>query len=198
MLTQVNRTLCDYLPMLGGHRTDGAPFEIHDQLLEREERAEGADPFLIQLTITHMRAFEEWMRAKGIGPRGRHLSPIRDLDLTDDEVGDRDPGPADVMRGAFAEAIIDDLESESNQRKALRKALLSLLFLNDDPDIEAVEDLRAYLLTDFAPLAGSFVNHKHPLLGDEVMRAQLATGESRLLIREEFARRLFAKVNDLD
>lgn len=78
LLVQLNQTLCDWLPELGAHRSDGMPADIHDQILDAaaNDNDVGAeqvvDPRLLQLTITHLRALEEQLSAAGMRSRHRH------------------------------------------------------------------------------------------------------------------------------
>lgn len=100
----------------------------------------------------------------------------------------------DAFRAAIARAVMTDLAEEQDAVVALRKAILALLLLHDEDTIPEIEDLRAYLLLEFSPLADAFYEHKHALMGTEVLRA--GVGENiRLLLQKDFARLLIPPVN---
>lgn len=92
-----------------------------------------------------------------------------------------------AFHAAVVEAALADLSHEEDPVVALRKAVLVLLFLHDENAPPSIEALRRYLLLEFPPLADAFRDHKHPLLGDEVLRARVGDNV-RLLIREKFGR----------
>ena len=117
----------------------------------------------------------------------------------------------DVGRGEAVEFLLDavltsllkwDLELDEDDPRALRRALLGLIWLaqenlTETPSSKLVSDYIEYLLTDFAPLAGCFREHKHFFVrGESVMRAQLGDGRLGLLIRTEFGERLLAEGMD--
>lgn len=126
-------------------------------------------------------------------------------------MGDQGETADDVERGEAVEFLLDavlasllkqDLALDEEEPRALRRALLGLIWLTqedltDTPSSKLVSDFIEYLLVDFPPLADCFRDHRHFLArGESVVRARLADGRLGLLIRTEFGERLLAEGMD--
>jgi hypothetical protein len=93
-----------------------------------------------------------------------------------------------------------DLTMDEDETRALRRALLALIWLvqenlASDPSSGIAADFIEYLLLRFPALAEHFDSeHRHCLVrGEDVMRAQLDGERVGLLIRTEFGNALLAE-----
>ncbi len=78
--------------------------------------------------------------------------------------------------------------AETNERRALRKALLALLVLHDEC-CDALESFHEFLLLDFEPLARHFRQNKHAFIGTQcVVRERTEDGRAIILLPEPLAR----------
>lgn len=119
--------------------------------------------------------------------------------------------PKTMKQGQAAEFLLDavlaslvkqDLGMDEDDPRALRRALLALIWLTqekltDTPSSKLVSDFIEYLLIEFVPLADYFREHRHFLArGESVMRGRLADGSTGLLIKTEFGQRLLVEGMD--
>lgn len=88
---------------------------------------------------------------------------------------------------ALARAAVVDLIGETDEQRALRKALLLLVFMLQEQTDPGVTCFIDYLLAGFSPLTRWFEQNHHPFVGDEhVFRATLPDGHQALLIRRDY------------
>ncbi len=93
--------------------------------------------------------------------------------------------------------FVQELPNLSDETDALRRALLACLLVMED-DGAAVRTLREFLLTEFRPLADSFVEHKHPLLHDiDCMRGRDSNDVVQLFLPEGLTKDLIERTGKL-
>lgn len=105
-------------------------------------------------------------------------------------MSDRDRGDeaAEAFSAMLAEVTLGELQTETDEAQALRKALLAMLAIHGECCGELLNRFHEYLLLDFAPLAGHFTNHKQSFIGSqEVMRGRTHDGRVVILLPEPLA-----------
>jgi hypothetical protein len=93
------------------------------------------------------------------------------------------PSHGEQLLQLFVRHMMPELENETDERLALRKALLLLILCVQDEAQFGTEELIQYLLGAFPPLATEFDEHKHPLYRQHsAARAASQSGEKLVLI----------------
>ena len=97
-----------------------------------------------------------------------------------------------LLKAALITLVKQEIPDEEDERRALRRLLLTLIWTVQEDASPATQYLIDYLLVDFQPLVKHFdERYRHPLVHREhVMRARLQDDRMGLLIREEFGRQL--------
>jgi hypothetical protein len=73
------------------------------------------------------------------------------------------PSEGEQLLQLFVQRMMPELAHESDERIALRKALLMLILCTQDDARFGTEELIQFLLGAFQPLSSAFDGHKHPL-----------------------------------
>ncbi|MEA3028723.1 MAG: hypothetical protein QOG13_48 [Sphingomonadales bacterium] len=77
----------------------------------------------------------------------------------------------EIFLARLIERLKSELSVEADDAMALRRAILGLLVAAQDADRRAIKRLAAFLLEEFAPLAGHFNQDRHALLSEfDIMR----------------------------
>ncbi|MBI4319559.1 MAG: hypothetical protein HY675_13810 [Chloroflexi bacterium] len=96
--------------------------------------------------------------------------------------GRADPMVSDAIKHALIADMIQELESDEDPQRALRKALLCLIDVVQADVPEVVSPFITYLLTEFAPLSAYFKDDLHPFVhGEEVQRSLIVDDKVGLL-----------------
>lgn len=89
----------------------------------------------------------------------------------------------DYLTQYVSRLMMHDLNAETDERQALRKALLTLILAVQDGAPERVRELIDYLVMGFKPLAGGFRDHTHPFRGQHSLtRARAPEAEHVFLM----------------
>ena len=93
---------------------------------------------------------------------------------------------AEALDFYLVHKLVQELRQDTDEVRALRKAILGLLILMTSDRRASVELLNGYLLIEFGPLARSFSDHKHHLFGSiEVLRGLETDSRPTLFLPEE-------------
>lgn len=85
----------------------------------------------------------------------------------------------------LGEVTIGELRSETDEVRALRKALLAMLAIHGECCGEWLDRFHAFLLLEFAPLADHFHDNKQLFIGaQEVVRGRTHEGSIALFLPE--------------
>ena len=95
---------------------------------------------------------------------------------------------AQAFSAMLGEVAIGELQTETDEVRALRKALLAMLAIHGECCGEWLNRFHAYLLLEFAPLADHFRDDKQLFIGaQEVMRGRTQEGNVALFLPEALA-----------
>jgi len=100
-----------------------------------------------------------------------------------------------LLNAKLTAAMIEELAADEDETRALRRALLHCVVLLEDAKDPAVRTFVDHLLVEFAPLAATFVEEKHPYISSfEVMRGRLHNGRLAAFLPLERVRGWLAQV----
>ena len=98
-----------------------------------------------------------------------------------------------LLYDGLSRLMMNELERESDEASALRKALLLLILLVQDDASACGKELTEYLLTAFNPLAAHFKEHAHPFYKDEIVgRARDQNDQVILVVSKTLAESILA------
>src|SRR4029453_15627027 len=91
-----------------------------------------------------------------------------------------------VVDGALIRAAIPELTADGDAERALRKALLTLIYLVQDAADAGLGDFLDFLLVGFPALSDAFENHRQPFLREQAI-LRVRDGERvKVVLREDF------------
>lgn len=90
-----------------------------------------------------------------------------------------------VFNAAVTRVLVAELNTDEDPLRALRKALLGLIFLIEDEAPDDLVPLLEYFITAFRPLAAYFQDDVQPFLGEHPIQRRRVGTRMELLLREE-------------